>query len=150
MNDCFPKCFKCVFVPKYVPTHSASGVKSRAQLREIAGKTHAIYRIRKRAATAKTASRNARVAPTMAFVSFLQMKPAFQFELCVGPFVFHRQCLTTTKRLHSLPSLPPTYRARGGPSCPTHFCLRPLASRRPSSRFGNLAEVPWVKVQKFG
>ena len=28
------------------------------------------------------------------------------------------------------------------------FCLRPLASRRPSSRFGNLAEVPWVKVQK--
>ena len=28
------------------------------------------------------------------------------------------------------------------------YCLRPLASRRPSSRFGNLAEVPWVKVQK--
>ena len=90
MNDCFLKCFKCVFVQKYVPTYSASGVKSRAQLREIAGKTHAIYRIRKRAAaTAKTASRNARVAPTMAFVSFLQMKPAFEFELRVGPFVFH-------------------------------------------------------------
>ena len=33
-------------------------------------------------------------------------------------------------------------------SSSVHFCLRPLASRRPSSRFGNLAEVPWVKVQK--